>query len=145
MKGGELEAIVAFWWWTRVELLQNCVTSKCPAPAKASCSLLSFFLLAAYLQPTTSNFERILFLDDQAPIHIMANEASPEKTIRSLFDSAEQTRSGLDSFFSTSEDAYQVKLNSAITDLEECKDLITRSSLFSTNEGLEDVATADLR
>lgn len=75
----------------------------------------------------------------------MSDDTSPDPTIRSLFESADKKRKDLDSFFDSNSDAYQDKLNAAISELEQCKDLIARASLFSMNESLEDVATGDLR
>lgn len=134
-----------------------CVTIRaCLSPTCLNTSHSKQIQLLHHHPPLTSNRPVLSHLDLHTPAassqshtfsftQEMSSEGPAEPTIRSLFDSADKKRKSLDSFFDSNSDEYQDKLNAAISELEQCKDLISRASLFSMNEGLEEVATGDLR
>lgn len=68
-----------------------------------------------------------------------------EENLKSLFSNAERQRQELESSYNSSSDTYQEDLISAISTYEDCLKLADRISLFSPNETLEDLASADIQ
>lgn len=68
-----------------------------------------------------------------------------QSSIRSLFHSSKAQRKALESIPEPNGAVYQEKLRSAISTLEECRGLVDRSSLFSTNESEDDISSSDLQ
>ncbi|TDZ51852.1 Uncharacterized protein CTRI78_v007291 [Colletotrichum trifolii] len=73
----------------------------------------------------------------------MASEDNPQ-TLKSVFASAEKKRLLLENSYEASSPSYHDDLRTAITEYESCLDIISRASLFSPNECLEDLATSSL-
>lgn len=67
------------------------------------------------------------------------------QNLRSLFEAAKSEKSSLEARTDTNTDQYRSDVNSTIANLEECQRLISLVSLFSSNETLEDISTADLQ
>lgn len=67
-----------------------------------------------------------------------------ETSIRDLFNGARDIRQQLDSAPDSLDPTYQRTLHAAIAQLEECRQLIDRHTLFSPNETIEDVPSGDL-
>lgn len=67
------------------------------------------------------------------------------QNIRGLFLSAESTREQLQSSYEPNSLTFQENLNAAIATYTECLKLTDQVSLFSSNEALEDVSSADLQ
>lgn len=65
-------------------------------------------------------------------------------TLKSAFASAEQQRQTLEDSAEAGSPTYQRSVASALQSYEECLRHIDQVSLFSLNEGLEDIATSDL-
>ncbi|KAK3678101.1 Type 2A phosphatase-associated protein 42 [Recurvomyces mirabilis] len=70
--------------------------------------------------------------------------AEEQRSLRSVYEDAEQKRSSLDGYSSSNSSAFQENLIVALQLFEECVSIADRISLFSPNETLEDIATADL-
>jgi hypothetical protein len=75
---------------------------------------------------------------------IMSEEDTPPTSLRSSYARAESLRSSLDSYPSTSTEAYQENLASAIASYEACLKIANQVSLFSPNESFEDITSSDL-
>jgi immunoglobulin-binding protein 1 len=73
----------------------------------------------------------------------MAEEQS--RSLRSVHDEAEQKRGAIEKSFDSNSSAFQENLGSAIQLYEQCLHIADRISLFSPNESLEDIGTADLQ
>lgn len=71
-------------------------------------------------------------------------EDTHENSLRQIFQDAQKQSAKLDSFVSTSDPIYQENLRSAIKAFGKCREIAGRISLFSPNETLEDIASADL-
>lgn len=71
--------------------------------------------------------------------------AEEPRSLRDLFTSAKSQKEALESGLSSDTDEYREKVNATITKLEECQQLISKLSLFSPNETLDDISTADLQ
>lgn len=67
------------------------------------------------------------------------------QNLQALFAAAKERKRELESSLETNSDSYRDKVNATIADFEECQKLIRELSLFSSNEGVEDIATADLQ
>ena len=67
-----------------------------------------------------------------------------ETSLKSVFDAAERKRLALENTFEASSPSYGEDLASALKLYENCVHIIDKISLFSTNEGLEDISTASL-
>jgi hypothetical protein len=74
----------------------------------------------------------------------MSDEPAQPQTLRELFSAASAKRTTLESAPSSVTEAYQDTLLATITAYEDCERLADRVSLFSANESLDDVASADL-
>ncbi|KAJ5893548.1 hypothetical protein N7495_005239 [Penicillium taxi] len=67
------------------------------------------------------------------------------QTLRSLFTSAIEKKSSLESRGDTNSDAYRNDVNQTIEKFQECQRQIGILSLFSSNESLDDVSSGDLK
>lgn len=67
------------------------------------------------------------------------------QSLRALFDAAKASKTSLEHSSEPTSEAYRDAVSATIAKLEECQKLISQLSLFSSNEGLEDVSTADLQ
>lgn len=72
-------------------------------------------------------------------------EDGDQTSLRSLYDTAEGLRKEIEESHDYQSDAYQVKLRFTTTTYEKCKQLVDQISLFSSNEGLEDVSSSEIR
>ena len=72
----------------------------------------------------------------------MANE---DRSLRSVYEEAEQKRSTIENSFNSNSSAFQESLLAAIQLYEQCLSLAGHLSLFSPNESLEDIGTVDLQ
>ncbi|KAI1470585.1 TAP42-like protein [Daldinia caldariorum] len=66
------------------------------------------------------------------------------RTLKSVFQAAESKRTALEGTYETSSPTYRQDLADALKLYQECNQIINKISLFSSNEGLEDIATSDL-
>ena len=71
--------------------------------------------------------------------------AEESRSLRAVYGDAEQKRAEIENSFDSNSTAFQQNLLSAIQLYEECLGIADRISLFSPNETLEDVGTADLQ
>lgn len=82
-------------------------------------------------------------------LHELHNHQSAQKmadqSIRSLFSSAERQRKEIEDSWETNTATYQTNLQAAIKTYDDCLKLADRASLFSPNEGLEDLTSGDLQ
>ncbi|QKX58520.1 uncharacterized protein TRUGW13939_05644 [Talaromyces rugulosus] len=67
------------------------------------------------------------------------------QSLRALFDAAKTNKTSLEHSAEPTGDAYRDAVAATIAKLEECQKLIGQVSLFSSNEGLEDISSADLQ
>jgi immunoglobulin-binding protein 1 len=67
------------------------------------------------------------------------------QTLQGIFAAAKSQKLGLEPTLETNSDSYRSEVDAAILKFEECKRSISWLSLFSPNESLEDIATADLQ
>ena len=74
-----------------------------------------------------------------------ANMAEEPRSIRVVYSDAEQKRSTIEKAFDSNSAAFQENLLAAIQLYEQCLNIADRISLFSPNETLEDIASADLQ
>ncbi|TKA82482.1 hypothetical protein B0A55_02194 [Friedmanniomyces simplex] len=70
--------------------------------------------------------------------------ADDTRSLRSIYTEAEQKRTAIESSPYSNSSAFQENLLAAIHLYEECVNRADRIALFSPNESLEDIATADL-
>ncbi|TKA43951.1 hypothetical protein B0A55_13728 [Friedmanniomyces simplex] len=70
--------------------------------------------------------------------------ADDTRSLRSVYVEAEQKRTAIESSAYSNSSAFQENLLAAIHLYEECVNIADRIALFSRNESLEDIATADL-
>jgi immunoglobulin-binding protein 1 len=75
----------------------------------------------------------------------MSNHHEAESSIRTLLTEADALKEELGSYPDSNSDEYQSKLSAALKKYEDAKDVVARASMFSLNESLEDMATADMR
>lgn len=68
-----------------------------------------------------------------------------EQSLRALFLEAKALKADVEENPDPTNESYQEKVATAIAKFEECQNLVSRASVFSTNEGLEDIATTDLQ
>lgn len=66
------------------------------------------------------------------------------KTLKSVLAQAEQKRKTLEGVYDTTSDSYRDTLSAAIAGYQEALELISRLSVFSPNESVEDISTSDL-
>ncbi|KAF1821462.1 phosphatase 2A-associated protein [Dissoconium aciculare CBS 342.82] len=71
--------------------------------------------------------------------------AEEQRSLRSVHATAEQNRSNLDTRADSNSESFQDKLSTTIKLYEECLEIAQRVSLFSPNESLEDISSADLQ
>ncbi|KAK7755558.1 Type 2A phosphatase-associated protein 42 [Diatrype stigma] len=67
-----------------------------------------------------------------------------QRSLKAVFDTAEQKRLALEGTFQASSPSFQEDLAFALKAYEECLQIIDKISLFSINEGLEDISTSNL-
>lgn len=67
------------------------------------------------------------------------------QSLRSLFTSAKDAKTALESRGDTNTESYRDALNAAIAKFHECQRQIGILSLFSSNESLDDVSTGDIQ
>lgn len=67
------------------------------------------------------------------------------QSLRSLFSSARNDKTSLESRAATNTEAYQDAVNATIAKFQECQRQISILSLFSSNESLDDVSTGDVQ
>ena len=67
------------------------------------------------------------------------------QNLRSYFNAAKGEKASLESRTDTTTDRYRTDVDSTIDKFAECQRLVSLLSLFSSNESLEDIATADLQ
>ena len=68
-----------------------------------------------------------------------------EANIRTLFASAKSARNDLEKSPDPTSTLYQENLQSAISALEQCRQIADRISLFSPNETEDDISSGDLQ
>lgn len=73
------------------------------------------------------------------------DEDEDQTSLRSLYDTAEHFRKEIEESYDYQSDAYQYKLHSATTAYQKSKQLVDQICLFSSNEGLEDVGSSEIR
>ncbi|KAM5348256.1 hypothetical protein ACJ41O_008080 [Fusarium nematophilum] len=73
----------------------------------------------------------------------MASSDEPQ-SLRSLFEAAEEKRHALDNAFEATSPAYRADLEAALSFYTRARNQIAAVSLFSPNEGVEDISTSDL-
>jgi immunoglobulin-binding protein 1 len=69
--------------------------------------------------------------------------AQSDPSLRTLFAQARDLRKSLDAL-QTNTDLYRESLRSAISSFSKCQDLVDQAGIFSTNEEVDDIASADL-
>ena len=67
------------------------------------------------------------------------------KSLQALFSSAKSQKKALESSPSINDPSHEDQLNSAVRAFEACQKLISKLSIFSPNESLDDIATVDLQ
>lgn len=67
------------------------------------------------------------------------------QSLRALFNAAKASKTSLEYSAEPNSDAYRDTVAATIAKLEECQKLIGQVSLFSSNEGLEDISSTDLQ
>lgn len=68
-----------------------------------------------------------------------------DQSLRALFSVARDKQQLLEAQLDPTAPEYAETLQLAIRNFEECLQMLTHSSIFSSNESLDEVATADLR
>ncbi|KAK3707473.1 Type 2A phosphatase-associated protein 42 [Vermiconidia calcicola] len=71
--------------------------------------------------------------------------AEGDRSLRSVHEEAEQKRSAIENSYDSKSSTFQQNLLLAIQLYEQCLSIAHRISLFSPNESLEDISTADLQ
>ncbi|XXG98378.1 hypothetical protein Hte_004701 [Hypoxylon texense] len=66
------------------------------------------------------------------------------RTLKSVFQAAELKRIALEGTYEANSPTYREDLAQALELYQECVQIINKISLFSSNEGLEDISTSDL-
>lgn len=67
------------------------------------------------------------------------------KSLQALFASAKAQKKALESSTNINDPSHEDQFNPAVQAFEACQKLISKLSIFSPNESLEDIATADLQ
>lgn len=67
------------------------------------------------------------------------------KNLRALFATAKEQKNALGSRGDTNAQTYRDEVNATIAKFQECQRQVGMLSLFSSNELLEDVSTADIQ
>ncbi|KAF8542856.1 TAP42-like protein [Trichophaea hybrida] len=75
----------------------------------------------------------------------MSEELEQHSSLISLLEDADMLRDELSHLSDSNSDAYQTKLDSAISQYNKCQDIVERASMFSPNESLDDLTTSDMR
>ncbi|KAK5165183.1 Type 2A phosphatase-associated protein 42 [Saxophila tyrrhenica] len=71
--------------------------------------------------------------------------AEVDRSLRSVFEDAETKRSSIENSYDSNSSTFQDNVRSALQLYEQCLQIADRISLFSPNETLEDINTADLQ
>ncbi|WPH04699.1 Hypothetical protein R9X50_00759200 [Acrodontium crateriforme] len=71
--------------------------------------------------------------------------AEQGRSLRTVYEEAEQRRSTVENSYDSNSDAFQDNLVAAIKLYEQCLDIADQISLFSPNESLEDISTSDIQ
>lgn len=71
--------------------------------------------------------------------------ADEPRSLKAIFDEAEQNFSNIESSFDSNSAAFQQLVSSTLLLYEQCVSIANQISLFSANECLEDIGTADLQ
>lgn len=71
--------------------------------------------------------------------------AGEDRSLRAVYVDAEQKRNSIEKSFDSNSAAFQENLLLAIRLYEQCLGILDRIALFSLNESLEDISTADLQ
>lgn len=74
----------------------------------------------------------------------MASDDAPPQSIRSIFEAAETKRRAIEASFDTTSPSFTTTLDAAIALYTRALDSIATASVFSPNEGIEDVSTTDV-
>lgn len=69
----------------------------------------------------------------------------PPPNLQALFVAAKNQKKAVESATQTNNDSYRELVATAIKRFEECQRFITRLSLFSANESVDDISTGDLQ
>ena len=67
------------------------------------------------------------------------------QSLKELFQAAKAQKQSIELSAEPNSDAYRQEVSETINKLQECQRLISQLSLFSSNEGLEDVPTSNLQ
>ena len=67
------------------------------------------------------------------------------QSLKELLQTAKARKQSIEHSAEPNSDAYRQEVSETINELQECQRLISQLSLFSSNEGLEDVSTANLQ
>lgn len=70
---------------------------------------------------------------------------SEETSLRSVYESADAARKAVESEYDWRSEAYRTNLQTAISDFEKCRSLISQLNLFSVNESIDEVVTSELK
>lgn len=73
------------------------------------------------------------------------DEDEEQTSLRSVYDTAERLRIEIEDSYDYQSEAYQNKLRSAVNAYQKCKYLTDQISLFSSNEGLDEVSSSEIR
>lgn len=71
--------------------------------------------------------------------------AGQDRSLRSVYEEAEEKRSAIEQSFDSNSTRFQENLLATIQLYEQCLDIADNIALFSTNETLEDINTVDLQ
>ena len=66
------------------------------------------------------------------------------QSLKELLRTAKAQKQAIENSAEPNSDAYRQQVSATINKLQECQRLISQLSLFSSNEGLEDVSTSNL-
>ncbi|KEY71496.1 hypothetical protein S7711_10734 [Stachybotrys chartarum IBT 7711] len=72
----------------------------------------------------------------------MADDPSPEESLQSLFDAAEEKRRTLDATYEATSPSYRADLSAALALYDRVQQRVAAAALFSPNESLDDLATS---
>lgn len=67
------------------------------------------------------------------------------QSLQAVFESAKAQKKSLESDSAASNGQYQEQLSAAISTFARCQSMVSQLSVFSRNESVEDIATADLQ
>lgn len=73
------------------------------------------------------------------------NMTDQPQSLKELLQAAKAQKQSIEYSAEPNSDAYRQEVSDTINKLQECQRLISQLSLFSSNEGLEDVSTSNLQ